>query len=583
MKKLLNIVFMVTLNLGLSAQVLLTAEASRYKVGVGETFTVTFKINGNAGDFDYPDFTGFKVVSGPMTSMSTTIVNGKMSQERSAAFDLIALKIGTFTIGAAKVKADGKIFQSKPLTITVVEKTDKPANSLEAKAAELASVKILTNKRSVYVGEPISTRYTLVLKTNVGNFDLLEEPDYQGFIKNDIDLKRYETKEEVLGGERVTTADIAKFVLVPQKPGKLNPGTLRLRLPTSVPTGRRDWFGQREMRTVNQITESAFPELEVKPLPANKPTGFSGGVGEFKLYVDLSRNEVNADESITLTIEVAGKGNLQLVELPKPQLPNSIESYEPKYKENISVKTSGISGYKRHEYLLVPRFRGTYKIPVLRFTFFDTEKEEYITLTSEPLEINVAEGPQATNQPGTTPVNSDKTNVTAVGEDILFIHTTPSAFAKAHNSFFTNNWHLVFIGLLILILLGGYGYYHFRQSYTPDVVAQTKRKAARKAEKRINGAKPMIGANKVKEFYGELTAAIQDYFEEKFGLAIADFTADSVSEVVSKNGGEEQLASEVKHIINQADMARFAPLTQANMQRDFEKAQEVINKLEKLS
>lgn len=583
MKKLLAISLLLATSLSLAGQVLFTAEASRYKVAVGETFSVTFKINSNASNFDYPDFTGFKVVSGPMTGMSTSIINGKMSQERTATFDLIALQTGTFTIGPAKVKAEGKIFQTKPLSISVVKQSDKPANSLEAKAAELAKIKILTNKRNVYVGEPISARYTLILKTNVGQFDVLEEPDFQSFIKNDIELKAYDTQSEVIDGERVNTVDISKFVLVPQQAGELKPGAIRLRLPTNVPTGRTDWFGQREMRTVNQISTSNFPTIDVKPLPAGKPNDFSGGVGKYKLYVNLSRNEVKANESVTLTVEVSGDGNLQLLELPKPILPNSIESYEPKYKENIRIKTSGISGYKRHEYLLLPRFKGIYKIPPLRFSFFDPGKEEYVTLTSEAFEINVTEGPEAQQTPGVqTPGNTDKNAVSAIGSDILFIHTTPSAFEKSSTSFFVSIWHGLLLGAFALAIILGYIFYRFRQRYKPDAIAQAKRKAANKALKRIKQAKTLISGNEVPVFYGELTGALQDYYSEKFNLAVADFNAEAAAHVIEKKGGDQALVKNVKHILKQADMARFAPLTKANMEQDYAEALEIINKLEQL-
>jgi hypothetical protein len=583
-KSALSISVLLAFCLGLKGQTLFTAEADRYKVAVGETFTVTFKINANTSDFDYPDFASFRVVSGPMTGMSTSIINGKMSQERSAAFDLIALKTGTYSIKPAKVKADGKVYQTKALTIKVVEQSDRPANTLEARAAELAKLKILTNKRNVYVGEPISVRYALLLKTNVGQFDVLEEPDFQGFIKNDIELKNYEAKKETVDGESVNAVDISTFVLVPQQTGNQKPGALHLRLPTNVPTGRRDWFGQREMRTVNQICKSTFPTIKVNPLPAGKPAGFSGGVGDYKLYVNLSRNEVKANESVTLTVEVSGKGNIQLIELPAPILPNSIESYEPKYKDDIRIKKSGITGYKRNEYLLLPRFRGTYKIPPLKFSFFDPNKEEYITLASDAFEINVTEGPEAQQIPGnTSPGTTDKSTVAAIGSDILFIHTTPSAFEKEEPSFFTSLWHKLIVAILVVILALGYGYFRFRQGYKPDKIAQVKRKAAGKALRRIKDAKPLIAAKQVEAFYGELTGALQDFYAEKFHLLVADFNADAAVELIAQNGGNADLSNAVKHILRQADMARFAPLTQANMEADHQQALRIINKLDELT
>jgi hypothetical protein len=586
MKKLLYfIAFMVAAHAGF-AQVLFTAEANRYKVAAGETFTVTFTINTESGDFKYPNFSGFRIVSGPMTGFSTTVINGRMSQEKTASFDLLALKTGTYTIDPATVKANGETYKTKPITIEVVAERPKPqgGNSPEDKAAELAQVKILTNKRTVYVGEPLAARYTLILKTNIGSFDFIEEPEFQNFIKNEIELKRIETQQEVIDGERVTTADFRKFVLIPQQAGTISPGTLRMRIPTQVPTGRTDWFGRQEVTTVNQLSASTFPTITVKPLPeSGKPADFSGGVGSYKLYVSLSRNEVKADESITLTVEIAGSGNLQTLELPAPNLPNSIESYDPKYKESISVKTSGVSGFKRNEYLLLPRYKGVYKIPALTFSFFDVDKGQYVTLTSDELEVNVTEGPQqSTANDGSTTVQTDKTSVAALGEDILFIHTTPSAFALHQESLFASSTHKRLLIAALVIILAMFGFARLRSNYRPDRKKQAQRNAGFNATKQLKQASSLIPKGDVKGFYAALTAALQQYFAQKFNVAAGDFNRETVAAIIQKKGGSNALVSDTQQLLAQADMARFAPLTQANMQADVEKAKRVLENLEKL-
>ena len=586
MKKLLHsLLFVLAAHVGFG-QVLFTAEANRYKVAAGESFTVTFKINTEAGDFKFPNFNGFRIVSGPMVGFNSMNFNGRQTFEKTATFDLLALKTGTYTIDAASVKVDGETYRTKPLTIEVVAERPKQqgGNTIEDKAAELAQVKILTNKRTVYVGEPLAARYTLILKTNIGSFDFIEEPEFQNFLKNDIELKRIETQQEVIDGERVTTADFRKFVLIPQQAGTVTPGTLRMRIPTQVPTGRTDWFGRQEVTTVNQLSASTFPTITVKPLPENgKPADFSGGVGNYKLYVSLSRNEVKADESITLTVEVAGSGNLQIIELPSPNLPSSIESYEPKYKESINIKTSGISGYKRNEYLLLPRFKGTYKIPALTFSYFDVDKEQYVTLSSEEMVVNVTEGPQqSTSDEGGTSVQTDKTSVSALGEDILFIHTTPSAFEKNQTSLFASKVHIRLLIAVLALIIGMFIFARVRGSYRPDLKKQAERKAASAAGKQLKKASAFIPKGDVKGFYAELSIALQHYFAHKMGVSPGDFNRESVAASIQKKGGSSELVRSTQQLLAQADMARFAPLTQANMQADLEKAKSVIENLENL-
>lgn len=569
---------------GLQAQdVEFTAQASRYQVAQGETFRITFTLNTGSGNITPPDFGSFRVVSGPMHSQSSSFINGVSSVEKSVSFDLIPTKKGVYTVGAASAKVDGKIYKTKPLEITVVDASKRKKSTLEEKAAELAYVEILTNKRDVYVGEPIAARYTLVLRANVGNYESLQEPDFQGFVKNDIELKNIQTKRERINGKTETTADIAKFVLIPQRQGEFNPGKLQLRLPTQVPTGRRDFFGP-EIKNVNQISESTFPKILVKPLPkAGKPSGFNGGVGDFKFNVDLSRNEVKGNESVTLTVEVSGKGNIQFIDVPEPQIPPSIESYDPKYKEKFSVTTSGVKGYKRNEYLLIPRYKGLYKIPAMTFSYFDTDKEVYVVLESEPFEINVTEGEEPINTPTTTSNGTaDKSTVSAIGEDILFIHTTPSAFKKPSSSFFTSTTHkalLIALAVLTVLMLL---FNRMRARYKPDLEAKARKRAGSVAKKQLKKAHELMNQNDIQSFYGELSTALQHYFNDKANLAQSAFNAENVAVFIKSKGGDNELINDLKHLLGQANRARFAPLTAANMKSDYERALQSLEKLEDL-
>lgn len=583
MKHLIAFTICLVLAHSVSSQVLFTAKANRYKVAVGETFQVTFAINTNADGFSYPAFTNFKVISGPNIGSSTTIFNGRMQQEKSANFTLLPLSTGTFTIGAASVKVDGKTYTTKPLSITVVaEKTVAP-NSPEAKAAALAKAKVLTNKNTVYVGEPFVARYAILLKTSISGYDMLNEPDLSGFVKNEIEIKGSPNREEVIDGERITAVDIKRLVLIPQQSGTFKPGNLSLRLPTPVPTGRRTFFGPEQV-TVNQISNSPFPTLTVKPLPASgKPTDFSGAVGDYKLYVSLSRNEVNADESITLTIEVSGKGNIQLLSLPEPILPADIEAFEPKYKEQISAKLSGVSGYKRNEYLLIPRYKGQYKIPALKFSFFNPKTEKYETLTSEALEINVVNGPKsAGNIGGNTNAQADKASVNAINQDILFIHTQPSPFAPHGNDILSAIWFRALWILLFAAIIGMFVFNRVRATYQPDREKALRKKAGSIAEKVLKNAKTHAENGDVKSFYSALSEALQLYFSNKFGLQPAAFSTENTTTMLKEKGAGGAVIDAVAHLIKQADMARFAPLNQGNMLTDYEKARQTISELEKI-
>ena len=138
--------------------------------------------------------------------------------------------------------------------------------------------------------------------------------------------------------------------------------------------------------------------INVKALPEkNKPDNFTGAVGQFDFDVVLSKKSLKASESFQAKVKVNGKGNLKLFKLPKIVVPNTLELYEPEYKENIKILLSGMKGSIEDSYTIVPQFQGKYPIPEISFSFFDPIKKEYKTLNSFELIVDVFDGPSNLN------------------------------------------------------------------------------------------------------------------------------------------------------------------------------------------
>ena len=89
------------------------------KVGLNESFEISFILNESGKSFTPPPFSDFQILRGPSKSSSTSIINGQMSQETSYSYVLKPLKIGVFTILPASIKVKGKTIGTKPVTIQV--------------------------------------------------------------------------------------------------------------------------------------------------------------------------------------------------------------------------------------------------------------------------------------------------------------------------------------------------------------------------------------------------------------------------------------------------------------------------------
>ena len=218
----------------------------------------------------------------------------------------------------------------------------------------------------------------------------MEAPRYANFWSNNIDIKSLNVQNGTYKGEPYRYVVLRRTLLYPQKTGKLKIEPLTLDISVQVPSNRRDFFGNLISSSVNKTVSSGSSTIDVKPLPLNnKPLDFSGAVGNFNFEIKSDKKELLLDEAFQLSLIVSGKGNFNLFDDPKISLPVSLEVYEPEKISNVSVRSNGIKGKINNKYTVVPNNPGKYTIPQTKFSFFDPELEDYKTIYSDPIFIDV--------------------------------------------------------------------------------------------------------------------------------------------------------------------------------------------------
>src|SRR5207248_9669451 len=180
-------------------------------------------------------------------------------------------------------------------------------------------------------------------------------------------------------------------------------------------------------------------QLDVKPLPPNAPPSFSGGIGNFAMATDAKPKSVQAGDPITVTTSIAGRGNFDRVNAPVVEDERGWHKYPPssKFKQDDEV---GISGTKTFETVLSPDEKKQ-ALPVLAFSYFDPAKEQYVTLRSEPIPLNVQGGAAASQNVAATQAGSptpataarapSAIQPTAKPQDILYQLTDRPARAES--------------------------------------------------------------------------------------------------------------------------------------------------------
>jgi BatD DUF11 like domain len=97
-----------------------------------EVVNVEFLLDNLSGNFTAPDFNGFRIVSGPNTSSSFSMINGAVSQKKSYSYVLMPQATGDQQIGEAVVSTDEDKLITDLVSVYVLS-TDKLSPSSKSR------------------------------------------------------------------------------------------------------------------------------------------------------------------------------------------------------------------------------------------------------------------------------------------------------------------------------------------------------------------------------------------------------------------------------------------------------------------
>jgi len=556
---------------------------SKNKLGVNERLRVEFTMNKDGDNFNPPDFKGFKVVMGPSQSISSSWINGKRSFSKSYSYIVTPSATGNFEIGQATIEIDGKTYKTVPEKVQITAAVANPnaPKTADDIADENLYLVAEVSKGNPYLNEAVTVVYKLYISPSitVTNFRPLDNPKYNNFWSQDIPVKRYDTKNTTYDGKPFRSVILKRVVLYPQKTGKLNIEPLALEVYVQVPTNRRDFFGGKIFKDAKKTVSAGKRTLNVKSLPeAGKPTDFGGAVGDFDFSVTTSKSSLNASESLQARVEITGKGNLKLFQLPKPELPSALEVYEPEFDESVRTTISGMQGKVANNYTVVPSFRGKYPIPSISFSYFNPKTGQYNTLNSDEITINVMEGPEDTNA-SIAANNSNQKLVVPTGKQFHFIKVKPNLTSIGANYFFgSNKFYAMLLAPLLLIPLFII-LYRKRKEKEKDVVGNKVKKANRLARKYLSTAKKELGNEA--NFYIALEKALHNYLKAKLKIETSEFSKEKITSLLTSKNVDIAATESFINLLKNCELARYSPFTDVQMQQDYNKASEVISQIDK--
>lgn len=578
MKKYLFLTLLLLTTIVKAEDVVFTATAPD-AVANGQTFQLVYSVNTSAKELRIPEISDFDIVAGPFQSKSssTQIINGNITHSTSLRFTytLLPKKEGTFSIPAATIMVDKQKYSSNTLTIKVlpaeedVNHTNNAENTSSKNNAitnDNLFIRAIVSRKNVYEQEYVLVTYKIYTRIDLVNIDKVKFPDFKDFLVQEIELpKDKQFALENYNGKNYNTITLRQVLLYPQRAGSLNIDKMTcdaiVRVRNTGPSRSifDDFFDsyQEIVKPISTNTE----KIEVKTLPEGKPSGFSGAAGTFTLSSSINKKELSANESVTIKLKISGNGNIKLLKNPEVKFPADFEVYDPKVENNFTNTTSGVTGTKTIEYLAIPRHSGTFTIPPVEFSYFDTNSKTYKTLKSEAFSINVTKA-SSESENGDDPVVNNFTNkesVKVLGSDIRHISMNDFSLEKP-SPFFFGTWGFALAYIIPLIIIAFIFWFFRKQAKeNSDIIKVRNKKANKMARKRLRTAEKFLKEQKKEEFYSEVLKAIWGYLCDKLTIPQAQLNKDNVEVELRKYSLEESIIQDFIKILNECEFAQYAP------------------------
>jgi len=552
-------------------------------VYVGETFLMRITVMGST-DAERPDFSSLKdcevqyAGGSNNSSHSVSIINGKVSRtvkkEYVFSYRLTPLKAGVLTIPSVDVKAEGRVLRTNEVAVNV----RNPEESDDFK------LRLRLSREECYVGEPVLLTVTWYLAKDVNSFNFtapllnsenfdVEVPEVKAtrdkqYFRVPIGKREFiaEKGRDTLEGRNYATLKFSA-ALIPRRPGVFTIPEFIVACETGGGLSTGDFFdnffsrgfGRRERRR-KYVVPSNTPTISVKELPLEgRPEGFAGHVGRYEVTMSASPLEVNVGDPITLTIVLTGSDFLENVDLPPLE---SMDGFARDFKVPRERASGSVQGDRKiFTQTIRAKREEVDRIPPVGFVSFDTEKGEYVTVSSDPIPLKVdptrvitagdAEGMDAPS--GRSALERWKEGIAYNYEGEELLRDSEYGF-EVQLSRWWNVLLLILSPVLFAVLLAGRAVIKKKRS---DPMSGKAKEARRVLMRRIKGLeKRAAGGDRA--VYAELLEAFKEFLGSKLRRPGPALTAHDVRRLLAEEGVQDELVGSAKKIFEVCEAGTYA-------------------------
>jgi hypothetical protein len=601
-----------------SSQVKFYAEVPERTIGKSDYLQLSFTVeNANkVEDITPPSFKNFQLISGPSQQSSMSNINGAIKRTISLVYLLKPLKTGSLTIGSAAATADGHELHSQPITVNVTNSSSASATpknispfsnltldeltvparteyddyilrkgeKVEDKIKKNLFIKVDVSKATCHTGEPIIATYKLYSRLK-SESNVLKMPSFNGFSVSDLEKPESFT----MTNERYNRRDynvyiIRKVELYPLQSGNivLEPAEVENRITfikaDAKPKNSTGFYDMmQDFADDNMMNADIIPEkviirsepvtIKVTALPEeNKPKDFKGAIGDFKITASLEKSNISIEDAGKLIVTIEGEGNIQMINAPVISNTAGLQFFEPSAKENIDKIRVPFKGMKSFSYPFTVSSAGKYTIPAISFSYFDNAKKEYRTIASEPIPLEV-----------TKAITGSKRKDAVVAN-----YSTSDSLGRF-------KWAIV-SGLALLIVIVMWISKTRRDKQSTPKLAESSVLALKEESETddsllrrhpLADVETILSGN-TQHFYSTLNCSLRNYLSGKFNVPSEELSRKRINELLDRNNVGIGTSLLLCSLLENIEKCLYMPaIATAQIQEDYEKANEVIALLEK--
>lgn len=591
MKKLhTSLIFILSIiPLALSASVEIKTHLIPEQLSVNQRGVYKITLTGESANahLELPHVEGLEQ-TGISKEVNYSYINGTSSQEISYIFSITPKASGVYTLPSFTINIKNKQYTVPASTLTVTEKapSSSPAPNPSHTEAEL---QVIIDKTKVLLGEMVPVKVTLVvpLKNNILEVAQRPHKESDAFLDNDFPNKPTESSG-TLHGKPAHTITWQTYVT----PTKTGEQSLQYKIQVAVSAPYIEPYSPIEVlmkqaigsilrdRVTAVAREIVSPKLNlsVDPLPPPPDsTDFSGAIGNFKLETaSINPESASIGDPIVLQCTLSGSGNFE--RLTPPPLGNipGWKIYPPKVSFTPS-DTSGFTGKKTFEYILIPQNDSLTQTPPLSFTVFDTEQASFKDISIPPLPITLTPSQATLSMPPPSIAVSEPIHSSNNGTGPpLFYQTT----IQSLKSIFSTPWIYAFSAVPIILITSFYIAKKHKRQKKLDTPENRQRIFDLTIQSHLHNLRTAYSKKNPERFYNSFQKTISTIASKDSSQVHHSLTFPEIEKLLSSKNVSSPTLKKLQEFYHTIDLIKFGGYTyQPLTRKDFQEADLLIKDL----